>query len=73
MKMMMNQIKRQALEKIIIKKKNEPQQGKSTLRPNKKYVCLGIILPYLIFLVKPSNFFFMFSQKKSVPGIKYLC
>ena len=46
------------------------------MKPKKKKVCVfRVTLPYLIFLVKPSNFFLVFSKKKKkkidVSGINH--
>ena len=37
---------------------------------HKKLCMFTVTLPYLIFLVKPSNFFHVFLKKKSITGIK---
>ena len=36
------------------------------IRPNKKVCVFRVTLPYLIFLVKPSNFFFLFNLDKNI-------
>ena len=45
--------------------------AKKWMRPNRKICVFRVTLPHLIFLVKPSNFFHVFSKKKKKKKKKY--